>query len=358
MLESAGLISRTRKATARLSHLEADPLREATEWLVGYREYWEESHERLDALLAALQVDQHGKEPMMAKTQIDAPAGVPFIDITREFDAPRDLVFQAYTEPELLVQWLGPRKYTMTSTSGTSATAARGATSTSDDDGNAWGFHGVFHGDQTPDGMLQTFEFEGAPGHVSLEKLVLEERDGKTIVRNHAVYQSIEARDAMVESGMEEGMNDGFDRLDELLATARASRWPDDGLQARARPDPGRRRRPGQGLLQREGRLRRRCRPPAERGVPDRPADAARLRLLDHGRQGGHQDGPGLRPGPAARRRGHRGRARRARRARPRHQPDPPFRGRRWIDGKGGRWNSFAFFDDPDGNGWALQERG
>ena len=56
VLEAAGLISRTRRATARLSHLEADPLRQATEWLVGYREYWEESHERLDALLAALQV--------------------------------------------------------------------------------------------------------------------------------------------------------------------------------------------------------------------------------------------------------------------------------------------------------------
>ncbi|MET0801538.1 MAG: metalloregulator ArsR/SmtB family transcription factor [Actinomycetota bacterium] len=55
VLERAGLISRTRKATARLSHLEAEPLREATEWLLGYREYWEESYERLDALLAALQ---------------------------------------------------------------------------------------------------------------------------------------------------------------------------------------------------------------------------------------------------------------------------------------------------------------
>ena len=60
---SAGLISRSRKATARLSHLEADPLRTATEWLVGYREYWEESHERLDALLAALQVDHRERKP-------------------------------------------------------------------------------------------------------------------------------------------------------------------------------------------------------------------------------------------------------------------------------------------------------
>lgn len=63
VLESAGLISRTRKATARLSHLEADPLRQATEWLVSYREYWEESHERLDALLAALQVDNKERKP-------------------------------------------------------------------------------------------------------------------------------------------------------------------------------------------------------------------------------------------------------------------------------------------------------
>jgi DNA-binding transcriptional ArsR family regulator len=58
VLEQAGLISRHRRATARLSHLEAEPLREATEWLAGYREYWDESYDRLDALLAALQDDQ------------------------------------------------------------------------------------------------------------------------------------------------------------------------------------------------------------------------------------------------------------------------------------------------------------
>jgi DNA-binding transcriptional ArsR family regulator len=63
VLESAGLISRTRKSTARLSHLEADPLRQAAEWLVGYREYWEESHARLDALLAALQITRKERNP-------------------------------------------------------------------------------------------------------------------------------------------------------------------------------------------------------------------------------------------------------------------------------------------------------
>jgi uncharacterized protein YndB with AHSA1/START domain len=158
---------------------------------------------------------------MMSATKIDAPAGLPFIDITREFDAPRDLVYRAYTDPDLLVQWLGPRKYKMTVESWDARDGGKWRFVHSDDEGNAYGFHGVFHGSQTPDGMLQTWEFEGSPGNVSLESLVLEERDGKTVVRNHAVYQSIEARDAMIESGMESGVNDGFDRLDELLVTLR-----------------------------------------------------------------------------------------------------------------------------------------
>jgi uncharacterized protein YndB with AHSA1/START domain len=154
---------------------------------------------------------------MMSATQIDAPAGVPFIDITREFDAPRDLVFKAYTDPELLVQWLGPRKYKMTLESWDVRDGGKWRYVHSDEAGNAYGFHGVFHGDQSPDGMVQTFEFEGWPGHVSLESLTFEEKDGKTILHNHSVYQTIEARDGMIESGMESGVNDGYDRLDELL---------------------------------------------------------------------------------------------------------------------------------------------
>jgi uncharacterized protein YndB with AHSA1/START domain len=157
----------------------------------------------------------------MSTTRIDAPAGVPFIDVTREFDAPRDLVFRAYSDPGLLVQWMGPRKYTISLEAWEPRDGGTWRYVHSDDQGNSFGFHGVFHGDQTPDGMLQTFEFEGWPGHVSLEKLTFEERDGKTTVRTHSVYQTVEARDGMIESGMEEGMNDGFDRLDELLAKLR-----------------------------------------------------------------------------------------------------------------------------------------
>jgi uncharacterized protein YndB with AHSA1/START domain len=157
------------------------------------------------------------EEPTMAATKIEAPAGVPFIDVTREFDAPRDVVFRAYTEPDLLVQWLGPRKYEMEIDTYDVRAGGSWRFIHRDEHGNAWGFHGVFHGDPSPDGFVQTFEFEGAPGHVSLEKLILEEHDGRTTAHTHSVYQSVEARNAMIESGMEKGMNEGFDRLDELL---------------------------------------------------------------------------------------------------------------------------------------------
>ena len=154
----------------------------------------------------------------MGTTKISAPPGVPFIDITREFDAPRDLLFRAHTEPDLLVQWLGPRKYRMVIDRYELRDGGTWRYVHQDDAGNEYGFHGVFHGTPSPDGFVQTFEFELAPGHVSLDALKLEEHDGRTVVHIHSVFQSVEARDAMVENGMEAGMNDGYNRLDELIA--------------------------------------------------------------------------------------------------------------------------------------------
>jgi uncharacterized protein YndB with AHSA1/START domain len=153
----------------------------------------------------------------MSETMVQAPDGVPFIDVSREFDAPRDLVFRAFTEPELLVQWLGPQKYEMVIDTYDVRAGGSWRYLHRDVDGNQFGFHGVFHGEPSPDGFVQTFEFEGAPGHVSLDKLSLEEHAGRTTVRTHSVYQSLEARDAVVASGMADGMNEGFNRLDILL---------------------------------------------------------------------------------------------------------------------------------------------
>ena len=154
----------------------------------------------------------------MSETKIQAPDGVPFIDVSRAFAAPRDLVFRAFTEPELLIQWLGPDRYEMVIDEYDVRAGGSWRYVHRDPAGNEYGFHGVFHGDPSPAGFVQTFEFEGAPGHVSLDTLTLEERDGGTIVHTHSVYQSLEARNAMVENGMAEGMDAGFNKLDALLA--------------------------------------------------------------------------------------------------------------------------------------------
>ncbi|MGZ5213012.1 MAG: SRPBCC family protein [Actinomycetota bacterium] len=154
----------------------------------------------------------------MTQMQITAEPGVPQILTVRELDAPLALVYRAFTEPELLTQWLGPRKYTMTVDRYDLRDGGTWRYVHTDDAGNAYGFHGVFHGTPSTDGIVQTFEFEGAPGHVSMDTLTLEEHDGKTTVRTNSVFQSVEARDAMVESGMGDGMSEGYERLDELLA--------------------------------------------------------------------------------------------------------------------------------------------
>ncbi len=151
------------------------------------------------------------------KLNVTAEPGVPQVITTRTFDAPRDLVYRAFSEPDLLVQWLGPRQYTMTIDHYDLRDGGTYRYIHADDAGNAYAFHGVFHGDPSPDGMVQTFEFEGAPGNVSMDTLTLEEHDEKTTVRTNSVFQSVEARDGMVQSGMAEGVNEGYDRLEELL---------------------------------------------------------------------------------------------------------------------------------------------
>jgi len=153
----------------------------------------------------------------MSKTQVSADPGVPFIDVRRTFDAPRELLFRAFTEPDLLVQWLGPRQYAMVIDEFDVRDGGRWRYIHRDDAGSEWAFHGVFHGTPSLDGMTQTFEYEGAPGHVSLDAVTFEDDGGRTVVHTHSVYQSLDARDAMVAGGMADGMEDGYDRLDALI---------------------------------------------------------------------------------------------------------------------------------------------
>lgn len=154
----------------------------------------------------------------MGETQITAEPGIPQFQMTREFDAPRELLFRAYTDPELLVQWLGPRRLSMRVERYDARHGGEWRYIHSDDDGNDYGFRGVFHGTPSVDGIVQTWEFEGAPGHVHLETATFEEHDGGTRLVLNAVYPSVESRDAQLTHGMESGARESLDRLDELVS--------------------------------------------------------------------------------------------------------------------------------------------
>jgi len=160
----------------------------------------------------------------MNETQITAEPGMSQITVTREFDAPRDLVFRAHTDPELLVQWLGPRDLALTVERYDVRDGGRWRYVHTDREGNTYGFHGVFHGDPSPQVIVQTFEFEGAPGHVKLDTTTLEQSGDKTLARTISAFSSVDDRDAMIAAGMERGVRDSAERLEELLAKLQASR--------------------------------------------------------------------------------------------------------------------------------------
>jgi len=159
----------------------------------------------------------------MGKTEITAEPGIPLIILTREFDAPPELVFRAHTDPDLLIQWLGPRELTTTVDRYEVRNGGVWRYVQNDPDGNAYGFHGVFHGDPSPDGFAQTFEFEGAPGHVCLQTATFDDRGGRTLLRTVSAFTSVADRDAMIGSDMERGVQDSGERLSELLARLQAS---------------------------------------------------------------------------------------------------------------------------------------
>lgn len=155
--------------------------------------------------------------PSKNKTLITAEPGRQELFITREFNAPRELVFKAHIDPKLFVQWLGPRGYEMKLETFDPVSGGEYRYIHKDTDGNEYSFHGSFH-EMTPERMIQTFEFEGYPGHVSMDCMTLEELPGnRTRITIHSIFQSVADRDGMIQNGMEKGVNDGYERLDDIL---------------------------------------------------------------------------------------------------------------------------------------------
>ena len=154
------------------------------------------------------------------KTVVTAEPGKQELFITREFDAPRELVYKAHTDANLYAQWLGPHGYEIVLETFEPVSGGKYRYIHKDKEGNAYAFHGTIH-TMSEELMIQTFEFEGMPepGHVTLDTMRLEKLpNDRTKITIHSVFQSVADRDGMVASGMESGVREGYERLDDLLA--------------------------------------------------------------------------------------------------------------------------------------------
>ncbi|MCU1360373.1 MAG: Activator of Hsp90 ATPase 1 family protein [Ilumatobacteraceae bacterium] len=154
------------------------------------------------------------------QTHIHVDNDVPTIRITREFDAPVGKVFRAHVDPELLMQWNGPKDLTaridhFDCRTGGSYRYVHTAT-----DGSEYGFRGSFHEVRPDELIVQTFTYEGTPEAVALEKVAMRSlAGGRTLVTVTSLLDSFADRDAFVASGMETGVVEGYDSLDDLLAS-------------------------------------------------------------------------------------------------------------------------------------------
>ncbi len=154
------------------------------------------------------------------KLTVNAEPGKQDVVITREFDAPRELVFKAFTDPELIPQWWGPRYLTTEIDRLDVRSGGQWRFVHHDSQGNEFAFHGVYHEILAPERIIDTFEYEGLPekGHVVLETMRFEALPGdRTRLVVQSLFQSVADRDAMLQSGMEVGLNDSYDRMVELL---------------------------------------------------------------------------------------------------------------------------------------------
>ena len=155
---------------------------------------------------------------MTNQRTVTATPGEQSISFSREFEAPATLVFDAHTDPALIAQWTGPRGTQLIMREFDPRTG--GCWSYVISGGGEWGFHGSFHEVTAPSRIVQTFEFEGEPGHPTLEVLTFTDiGDGRSRIDGLSVFLTVEDRDAML-SGMDSGMDENFERLDELLAAS------------------------------------------------------------------------------------------------------------------------------------------
>lgn len=157
--------------------------------------------------------------PGTREAQIEADPKLPTVRITREFDAPPDKVFRAWTDPDLVARWLGPRSVTTRIDNWDARTGGSYRYVAERDGEEIASFYGSFHEVRPNERLVQTFTWEGMPDGVSLDTMTFEDLgNGRTRVVGLSVVDSMEARNAMMASGMDVGVQEGYQKLDELLA--------------------------------------------------------------------------------------------------------------------------------------------
>lgn len=155
------------------------------------------------------------------QTEIVADPKLPTIRMSREFDAPPEKVFRAFTDPDLFVQWIGPRSIDCRIDRWDASTGGHYRYAALRDGEDIASFYGSFHELRPAERIVQTFTWEGEPDGVALETMTLVDLgDGHTRIDTISVVDTMEARDAMMASGMDVGVNEGYEKLDELLASS------------------------------------------------------------------------------------------------------------------------------------------
>lgn len=139
------------------------------------------------------------------------------ISQTLVIDAPRELVYRAHTDPTLVPRWWGPKDLSTTIEKLDLRPGGIWRFIQRDPQGNSYGFHGVYHEVTPMERIIQTFEYEGTPGHAALQTVTFEEKSGKTVVTTSMVFQTPEDRDGMIATGAERGAREGTERLLDLL---------------------------------------------------------------------------------------------------------------------------------------------
>jgi uncharacterized protein YndB with AHSA1/START domain len=152
------------------------------------------------------------------ETEIVVEPGGLDMTTTTVIDAPRDKVFRAFAEVDLLTQWWGPRELTTYVDTYDFTSGGSWRLVHTDPEGNEYGFHGVIHAVVPDERIVMTFEFEGMPGNVSLQTAVFEDADGATKVILQDLFQTVEARDGMADAGARDFAPVGMAQLAEVVA--------------------------------------------------------------------------------------------------------------------------------------------